>query len=233
VAVMGAVQKPGTYDMANDGDSLMDMIGLAGGLSPGASQTILFSPVAGRQVNYGDAAGSMPDRPAPDVGTVNEAYASADPSSPTITKVSGGTRAQRSIVLDIDMAQQQACLGLPARPGDLVIVPAAGQVMVGGWVQNPGAFAITPRMTLLGAVSAAGGPLFSWNAELLRPDPSGGKTITEYSLTKLRSGQETDPPVQSGDVVMVEKSVVGAVPYTLYFLATRFGTGLGFALPVF
>jgi protein involved in polysaccharide export with SLBB domain len=131
------------------------------------------------------------------------------------------------------MVQQQACLGLPARPGDLVIVPAAGQVMVQGWVQNPGAFTITPRMTLLGAVSAAGGAVFSWSAELLRPDATGGKTITGYSLSKLQSGEQTDPPVQSGDVVVVQKTIIGAVPYTLYFLATRFGTGLGLGIPAF
>jgi polysaccharide export outer membrane protein len=233
VAVMGAVQKPGTYDMANDGDSLMDMIGLAGGLSPGASQKILFCPVARSRISYGDALQSTPDRSSSDTGTIKQASASADPSSGTVAQVSDGTRTQRSIVLNIDMAQQQACLGLPARPGDLVIVPAAGQVMVQGWVQSPGAFTITPRMTLLGAVSAAGGAVFSWSAELLRPDANGGKTITGYSLSKLQSGEQTDPPVQSGDVVVVQKTIIGAVPYTLYFLATRFGTGLGLGIPAF
>ena len=33
-------------------------------------------------------------------------------------------------------------LDLPARPGDLLIIPAAGQVTVGGWVRNPGGFGL-------------------------------------------------------------------------------------------
>ncbi|MGA2410201.1 MAG: polysaccharide biosynthesis/export family protein, partial [Candidatus Binataceae bacterium] len=44
VAVTGAVQKPGSYDMADSGDSLMDMIGLAGGLASGAAQRVVFFP---------------------------------------------------------------------------------------------------------------------------------------------------------------------------------------------
>jgi polysaccharide export outer membrane protein len=234
VAVIGAVQKPGTYDMANDADSLIDMIGLAGGLSPGASQKIIFCPAGTSRISYGHPSGHDAPGFSSDGGTIlADASDHVGPSPVVPTYMSDEPRPERSIVLDIDMAQQQACLELPARPGDLVIVPAAGQVMVQGWVQNPGAFTITPRMTLLGAVSAAGGAVFSWSAQLLRPDVNGGKTITEYSLPKLQSGKETDPPVQSGDVVLVEKTVIGAVPYTLYFLVARFGIGTGFALPAF
>lgn len=228
VAVMGAVQKPGTYDMANESDSLMDMIGLAGGLSPGAAQKVIFCPAGTARTKYGAQAPAVLQRASSGVDGVADASRTAVPTLVTPPGTSDDLRAQRSIVIDIDMGQQEACLGLPARPGDLVIVPVAGQVMVQGWVQNPGAFTITPRMTLLGAVSAAGGPVFSWKAELLRPDPNGGKTITEYSLFKLQSGEQRDPPVESGDVVLVEKTVVGAVPYTFYSLFTRFGTGLAF-----
>jgi protein involved in polysaccharide export with SLBB domain len=138
--------------------------------------------------------------------------------------------AEHSIVLNMNTDGDAGCLGLPARPGDVVIVPVAGEVMVEGWIRNPGAFAITPGMTILGAVSAAGGPVFSWWVELIRANPSGGKTITKYTLSRLESGKETDPPVQSGDVLLVEKSVVGAVPYGLYELFAHFGTGMGIPL---
>jgi polysaccharide export outer membrane protein len=120
---------------------------------------------------------------------------------------------------------------MPARPGDVLVVPVAGEVMVQGWVQNPGAFAITPGLTILGAVSAAGGPVFSWWAELLRTDQAGGKTITHYSLSQLQSGEAADPLVQSGDIIVVEKTLVGAVPYAFYEVFMHFGTGV--ALPMF
>jgi protein involved in polysaccharide export with SLBB domain len=113
----------------------------------------------------------------------------------------------------------------------VVVVPIAGQVMVQGWVRSPGAFAVTPGLTMLGAVSAAGGAIFSWNAQLLRGDAHGGKDITEYSLSKLESGVQQDPSVQSGDVIMVQKTVAGAVPYAIYSLFQKFGTGLAFPIP--
>jgi protein involved in polysaccharide export with SLBB domain len=134
-------------------------------------------------------------------------------------------------MLNLDLANEEACLGLPARPGDVVVVPVAGQVMVQGWVRNAGAFPVTPGLTLLGAVSASGGAIFSWNAELLRGDTRGDKTIEEYSLTKLESGDQHDPSVQSGDVILVEKSVAGAIPFALYSLFQKFGTGLAFPIP--
>jgi protein involved in polysaccharide export with SLBB domain len=112
------------------------------------------------------------------------------------------------------------------------MVPIAGQVMVQGWVQGAGAYRITPGMTLLGAISAAGGATFSWTAALMRTDSDGKETFTEFSLTKLQKGQERDVAVQSGDVVVVERSAIGAVPYTIFMLFQRFGTGVGMGVPI-
>jgi len=235
VAVMGAVQKPGYYDMADERDSVMDMIGLAGGLSQAAAQKVMYSPAgAGRSPSLDSSAGT----PISEAKLVSAR--AADGADPTGDTRSGGAHlletsltsaSLHSIVLNLDLANEEACLGLPARPGDVVVVPVAGQVMVQGWVISPGAFAVTPGMTLLGAVSAAGGALFSWKAELLRGDARGNKTITEYSLSKLESGEQRDPSVQSADVVMVEKSVAGAVPFAFYSLFQKFGTGLAFPIP--
>ena len=73
--------------------------------------------------------------------------------------------------------------------------------------------------------------MFSWTAELLRTDSEGKQTTTQFSLSKLAEGKGSDIPVQSGDVVVVEKSAVGAVPYTLFELFQHFGTGVGFPVP--
>lgn len=225
VAVVGAVQKPGYYDMAEDSNSLMDMIGLAGGLSPAAAQKIIFSPVRIGQRGF------EPQAESDQRGQIVPAGAASAVDSSSPNGYSARRETEHSIVLNLDLAGDAACLSMPARPGDAVLVPVAGQVMVQGWVQNPGAFNVTPGMTLLGAVSAAGGATFSWTAELLRGDAHGGKEITEYSLPKLQSGEEQDPSVQSGDVVLVERSAVGAIPYTIYTLFQHFGSGIGFPIP--
>ena len=132
-----------------------------------------------------------------------------------------------SIVVPLGREGDIGCLNMPARPGDVLLIPTAGTVTVEGWVQNPGSFAISPGMTVLGAVTAAGGALFSWHAEVMRTDQQGSRVIREFSLTDLQNGTASDIPVESGDVVLVEKSVIGAVPYSVYELLSKFGTGVG------
>ena len=112
----------------------------------------------------------------------------------------------------------------------MIIVPAAGQVTVQGWVNKPGAFPITQGLTVLGSIAAAGGATFTSSATLLREETDGSKISIPLDLSKIKRGEQPDLPVQGGDVVIAERSTVGAVPYTLYFLITRVGIGLGAAL---
>ncbi len=235
VAIIGAVQKPGIYDMADERESLVAILGQAGGLSSGAAQKVIFSPAQPKDIpgtfQVASAVSQLPPSPTGQGGSLGLlADARSVPQSTDGILPSADSPANHSIVLNID-GGDAGCLDMPARPGDVLVVPIAGEVMVQGWVENPGAFAITPGMTILGAVSAAGGPVFSWWAELLRTDQAGGKTITHYSLSQLQSGEAADPLVQSGDIILVEKTLVGAVPYAFYEVFMHFGTGV--ALPVF
>jgi protein involved in polysaccharide export with SLBB domain len=232
VAVTGAVQKPGSYDMSDNGDSLMEMISLAGGLAPGAAQRVVVFPVSMTGVVDGHGRSEAQGSRDPNDGSMPRVQPAADVSDAQSTLVNSAEADEmHSVTIDLTDAGQGACLRMPARPGDVILVPVAGEVMVQGWVNSPGAFPITPGMTVLGAVSAAGGATFSWTADLIRPETGGGKTITKYSLAKLESSEQRDALVQSGDVVLVEKSAVGAVPFAIYSLFTRFGSGLAF--PVF
>jgi protein involved in polysaccharide export with SLBB domain len=278
VAVMGAVQKPGLYNLSKSDESIMDVIGLAGGMTSDAAQKVIFVPPrpihespetarastpgsAGVETSFGTATeasttsnvyqqNQFGNAQQNSPGTATEAsttsnvfqqnqFGSAQQNSPasylvlpsrTHTPAEASLRGRAWIVLDLSKPGNQACLDFPTRPGDAVVIPIAGQVMVQGWVANAGSFKITPGMTLLGAVSAAGGATFSWTAALLRIDPDGRQTTTEYSLTQLQKGEERDVTVQSGDVVVVRKSVIGAVPYALYEIFQHFGTGMGIPL---
>ena len=253
VAVMGAVQKPGLYDLRNSGESIMDVIGQAGGMTADAAQKVIFVPpkvgsevLTGAPTNLpgnagvglpvepaaddqGAPAAELRDREAPQTTTSAYLEIPSQAHSPAFSRDDFKGRAW--IELDLAKPGNQACLDFPTRPGDAVMVPIAGQVMVQGWVQTPGAYHITPGMTLLGAVSAAGGATFSWTAALLRTDSDGKETFTEFSLNKLRNGEAQDVAVQSGDVVVVERSAVGAVPYTLFALFAHFNSGVGLGIP--
>jgi protein involved in polysaccharide export with SLBB domain len=86
-------------------------------------------------------------------------------------------------------------------------------------------------MTVLGAISAAGGAQFSESAEILRTDSTGKHVAARFSVSKLTDGEEADVPVQSGDVVVVEPSLVGAIPFALMQILNRFGAGLYLPVP--
>jgi len=256
VAVIGAVQKPGLYDLRNSSQSIIDMIGLAGGMTADAAEKVIFAPL-----NYGKelSSGAQPSLPTNDgrqlqlqlafndarpsyagpqkqdlhnseeisASSYSELRSEARSEVPSDTNI----KARTWVVLDLSKPANHACLDLPTRPGDVVMVPIVGQVMVQGWVRNPGAFRITPGMTVLGSVSAAGGAMFSRSAELLRTDSGGRHTATAFDLSKLAQGEVPDVPVQSGDVIVVERSVVGAIPYSLVQLFNRFGVGVGLPAP--
>jgi len=68
--------------------------------------------------------------------------------------------------------------------------------------------------------------MFSSSAELLRPSNTGEKIEMPVNLSNVQSGKEPDITVQSGDVVVVEKSAAGAVPYMFYEIFNKFSAGI-------
>jgi hypothetical protein len=135
-----------------------------------------------------------------------------------------------AIVISITDANRSD-MSVPVRTSDVIMVPARGQVLVQRWVPNPGAYPISPDMTALGSVTAAGGELYSSSAVVLRPSSGGEKLKLPVNLSKVEKGLAPDIQVQSDDVVIVERSAVGAVPYSLYFLLSKFGTGMFLPIP--
>jgi polysaccharide export outer membrane protein len=237
VAVTGAVQKPGRYDVPNRNESIIDMIGRAGGMTSDSAQKVIFVPANVDEKSEKKTASARPlpgmSPDAPGAGTFSptafEDQAQPPPSEiPSDANLNG----RRWVVIDLAHQQSHACLDLPTRPGDVIVVPIAGEVMVQGWVKNPGAFKITPDMTILGAVSAAGGAyLLSHSVEVLRTDSTGKHVAAHFNLAELAKGQQTDAQVQSGDVVVVEPTIAGAIPYTLGQIFNRFGTGVYLPIP--
>jgi polysaccharide biosynthesis/export protein len=226
ISVAGAVQKPGVYDLASSDDSLNDMIAMAGGPAPSAAQSAIFLPAGMTEYSTAIPADS------PDVA------AKVTPVS-TVASAASNEQADRdmllrrvSITLPLGRSGDAGCLNMPARPGDVILIPDAGSVTVVGWVHNPGTYAIGRGMTVLGAVTAAGGALFSWSVEVMRTDQAGFRVEKEFNINRLQNGTETDIPVEAGDVVLMERSVVGAVPYALWAIFEHSGSGVGMGIPV-
>ncbi|MGH7828663.1 MAG: polysaccharide biosynthesis/export family protein [Candidatus Binatia bacterium] len=202
VAITGAVAKPGLYSLTKGVETLLDAISLAGGMTTEAAPRILFIAAEFIKDPKGkDIVSSVPTEPA----AVNSLLQRADP-----------------IVIDLNrLAREgnQVYLALPIRHGDVITIPSSGDVLVDGWVEKPGSYKITPGLTLLGALAAAGGSAFAADGSavtLMRTTSNGEKLFLSADLEKIKRGEESDIPVQEGDVIEVPSSSPRLIAYGIY-----------------
>jgi polysaccharide export outer membrane protein len=222
VAVLGAVAKPGVYSLASETDTVLDMVALAGGMAEESAQRLLLIP-----------ADPADNETAKKLAAVLPAqFVSKDPS-PLILKQTD------PLVIDLNnlvYGGHQLYLSLPARPGDVIMVPGGGQVLVQGWVEKPGAYKIMPGLTVLGAVAAAGGALFAADTaavNVIRTGKRGEKLSYLADLEQIKAAKQPDIPVQEGDVIDVASSAPKLVPYGLYRIFTSvLHVGAGASVPV-
>jgi len=210
VAVTGAVQKPGLYNLTNGTNTVLDLIGQAGGMMSDASPRVLLFPA--ESMTRGPS-GAVPSR------SVVAAF-SKGPHSQLVAK-------PEPIVINLQNLTQgggQIYLTLPVRPGDVLMVPPGGEVLVEGWVEKPGSYKITPGLTLLGSVVAAGGPHFAADSsavELIRAKKDGGKISIVADLDKIKRGESQDIAVQEGDIIAMPSSPIKVGPYGVYSLISN------------
>ncbi len=193
VAVMGQVNHPGLFDM-NSRMRVADAIGMAGGLKEEASPRVyLLRRLPERSHSAGKEA---PPSPASEKG--------AKPRSP-------GALAPGIVEIDLrELLDGKGDRGnVLLRPGDIVEVPRAGTVYVGGRVKSPKAVDILGgKMTAQQAIIAAGGPsevAQMGQVRVYRLLPSGQRQEIKLDLSKNNSAR-IDFPLQKDDVVMVGTS---------------------------
>lgn len=83
------------------------------------------------------------------------------------------------------------------------------RITVLGQVQRPGSFSLTPGMTLVQAISLAGGLNAIANGErvnLTRKDRQGTTTVV-LSFDSITDGRSPDLPLQAGDQIYVHERV--------------------------
>ena len=223
VAVLGAVPKPGLYSVSNGADTLLDVLSQAGGISPGADPKLYLIPAEpAEQGRVAQIASTMP-----------QTLLQQDPT-PLILK--------RTDPILIDVKQlsfggNQQYLSLPVRPGDVIMVPSGGQVLVEGWVEKPGAYGLSPGLTVAGVVVQAGGPLYPAEintVKVIRAERGSSKSFMYADLEKIKRGDSADVPLQGGDIVEVSAQTSRLVTYGLYrFFTTIVNIGVGANIPIF
>ncbi|GGX36522.1 SLBB domain-containing protein [Undibacterium squillarum] len=104
------------------------------------------------------------------------------------------------------------------KPNDLVYIPDSNDtsVYVLGSVLRPGAYRLTPDMSLLDALSQAGGPNEDANLEEIGIYRASRKAIERIPFKSLLTAdRRLNFSMEEGDIIYVPKSGVAQIGYTL------------------
>jgi polysaccharide biosynthesis/export protein len=116
----------------------------------------------------------------------------------------------------------QTSLNLRMRPGDLVYIPDSADTMVYvlGAVHRPGAYRLTPDMSVMDALATAGGPNEDGQPNeigVYRPARQAVERIALQSL--MDGGRRVNFALEEGDVIFVPKSNLAEFGYFMRQIA--------------
>lgn len=211
ISVLGAVRKGGVLELTGR-LRLADALAMAEGLADDADHVVYLFRRAPTEAVARAQAGR---------GQVVEAGAPGTATDMT------------DIMTAIDLeaiANGNEELNVPLEAGDVIQVPRAGSVYVGGSVVRPGSIPLKGRTNVHQAIVAAGGPsnvAALGDVRLYRKKPDGQVEVTTLDLDEFEAGKDA-PVVQKNDVIIVGKSAIKAFLYgTIDVFRGVFGVGVG------
>jgi polysaccharide export outer membrane protein len=194
VFVTGEVLKPGPYALKVD-RSLLALVSDIGGYTPNAGhEIVVIRPPVGGGLPVLPIGGAAPETPAPTADAADPAAPSAPPPAAGMTFDVPGAEVFRVSVIELQSGNPERNILLLA--GDTVYVPRAAQVYISGSVARPGPIRFQEGMTLLQALTVAGGVTergSQGRAKVLRT-VEGKKQEVKIKLTD---------PVQPEDTIIV------------------------------
>ena len=196
VAVTGAVDKPGSYEIIGP-RTLLEVLSLAGG----------FSNKAGAP--SGDVVNVIRSQNASDLTKTAKTGVVQPFSSKTET-----------MVIDVRrlLSGQAPDLNVTVRNGDVIHVPFAGTAYVLGGVKKPGNIAVRENLTISQAVALAGGiePILGTNnITIMRFDEQGKPISIDTNLKRIITRTDPDLSVKDNDVVVVRESELKKAVYII------------------
>ncbi len=211
VSVVGAVRKPGTFQISS-GKSLLEILSLAEGLAEDAGEEVTIlrgAALNNPPVPLSEKANDVPASPPATRSQLPETPQAADAGTDKISAVS-----QNVVQVNLkDLLDSTDPTHNPlVYPGDIVKVSRAGIVYVMGAVQRPGGFAMkmNERISVLQALALSEGltkTAAKSNARIIRTNERSGKrTETPIDLGKILSGKSPDPMLGPRDIVFVPDS---------------------------
>jgi polysaccharide export outer membrane protein len=204
ISVIGAVEKPGVYDVMGQ-KTVLEGLALAGGLKEDAGQLLFLI------------------RPP-----------SSDEKSPEKARDSEERMPETLVIdLEELLVKGNLSLNLPLKNGDVLNIPVSGKVFVGGEVNRPGGFYLKgKRMTVSQAIAMAEGLKPKANASgtmIFRYGEGDKEEVLPVDVNSIHKGEIKDVYVRENDIVIVPKS--GAKAFLIELRETVRGIfGFGFSL---
>jgi polysaccharide export outer membrane protein len=182
ISVIGAVEKPGVYDVTGP-KTVLDALGLAGGLKEDAGQLLFLI------------------RPPPLEEKIGKDKKDSVVEAPKTFLID-----LEKLLIDGDLT-----LNLPLIHGDVINIPVSGKIFVGGEVRSPGGFPLKgKRLTVSQAISLAGGlgpKAAGSETKIFRYSENGpGKEVFSADVYAIQKGQGQDLYLKENDIIIVPMS---------------------------
>jgi polysaccharide export outer membrane protein len=203
VSVLGAVRTPGVYQVTGR-KTLFEVLSLAGGLNPDASNKIKITRLA--------SAGQLPLKNA--------------------NKEAGGEFYVGELNVRKVMDAKSPEDNIDVLPNDVITVPKADLVYVVGAVRRPGGFPLAEKeqVSVLQAVSLAEGldrVAGAKNARILRQaTPGAERTEVRVNVQEILDGRANDVALQANDILFIPTSVSKSASLRALEAAIQAGTGI-------
>jgi polysaccharide export outer membrane protein len=202
VFVTGEVQRPGQYSLKAD-RSLLALLGDIGPLGSNVGhEVIVVRPPSGVPAATGPAVPlslteepgtETAERPSGESPPAQSAPAPTDSGIPGLPFVAPGSEVFRVSLLELQSGNPEKNIAL--RAGDTVYFPRASQVYVMGSVARPGPYRYQEGMTVLQALTLAGG---------VTERGSAGRT----KVIRIVNGKKVEKKVKATELVQPEDTLV-------------------------
>jgi polysaccharide export outer membrane protein len=203
VSVLGAVRNPGVYQVTGP-KTLFEVLSLAGGLNPDASNRIKIMRAA--------SAGRLP-----------LTNASSDKTGEFYT-------AELNVKSVMEAKNPEENINVLSN--DVITVPKADMVYVVGAVHKSGGFPLSEKeeISVLQAVSLAEGldsVAKTSGARILRQlSPGAQRTEVAVNVQKILDGRAQDVPLQANDILFIPNSLAKSASMRILNAALQAGTGV-------
>jgi polysaccharide export outer membrane protein len=182
ISVIGAVDKPGAYDVTGP-KTVLDVLGMAGGLKEEAGPLLfLIRPPQPEDEPFRGKEDSEAKKPYTFVIDLEELLVKGD-----------------------------LTLNLSLMHGDVINIPVSGKVFVGGEVKSPGGFPLKgKKLTISQAISLAGGlgpKAAGSETKIFRYSENGPrKEVLSADVYAIQKGQGQDLYLKENDIIIVPMS---------------------------